>query len=157
VLSMLYQEYGNLPEGKRFFTGFVPAVIAVIVSVAWRMAKQNVKGIAEGIIAAISIISLIFIPKQYRLYLTFGLVISSGLFGYFFYRDKKQAAAVSAPKGKFPIGKTILAAAMVVLLIVGLYLPVDASEYKSIYNLVKTFSGLSVMLFGGGYVIIPIM
>src|SRR5690349_4281028 len=31
VLSVLYQQYGNLPEVKRFFSGFVPAVIAVIV------------------------------------------------------------------------------------------------------------------------------
>jgi chromate transporter len=46
---------------------------------------------------------------------------------------------------------------MVIILVVGLYLPVAQDEYKSLYNLVKTFSGLSVMLFGGGYVIIPIM
>ena len=46
---------------------------------------------------------------------------------------------------------------MVVVLIIGLYIPVAESEYGSLYNLMKTFSGLSVMLFGGGYVIIPIM
>ena len=61
------------------------------------------------------------------------------------------------PTGNFPIVKTVLMLVMVLLLITGLYLPVSQTEYKSLFNLTKTFSGLSVMLFGGGYVIIPVM
>jgi len=157
LLSAFYQKYGKNHEVMQFFKGFVPAVIAVIISVAWRMAKQNIKGIPEFILMAAAIIGLIIIPKEYRLYITFLLVILFGFIGYFLFLDKKTAPTKLEVSGKFPLAKTLLAAGMVAILIVGLYIPVTADEYKTLYNLTKTFSGLSVMLFGGGYVIIPIM
>src|SRR5262249_16295669 len=140
------------------FKGFVPAVAAVIISVAWRLAKQNVKGVIEFVLVLLAIVALIFIPKDFRLYITFFLVILFGFIGYFFFLYKKAAA--NQPKierGKFPVVKLILVLVMVIILIVGLYIPVPKEEYGSLYNLVKTFGGLSVMLFGGGYVIIPII
>lgn len=158
LLSYLYQKFGQMQEVKQFFKGFVPAVAAVIVSVAWKMTKQNVKGKIEIALVVLAIAALIFIPKEFRLYLTFLLVILFGFIGYFFFHDKK--AVTNAPKierGKFPVAKSILVIIMIVALIVGLYIPVSKDQYGSIYNLVKTFGGLSVMLFGGGYVIIPIM
>ncbi|MBX7141491.1 MAG: chromate efflux transporter [Chitinophagales bacterium] len=156
LLSFLYQKYGDIPQVKQFFKGFVPAVAAVIVSVAWRMAKQNVKGWVEFVLVALSIVALIFIPKDFRLYITFLLVITFGVFGNFFFRDKK-VVPVHVDRGKFPLQKIILVSIMVVALIFLLYLPVDQSEYNSLWNLCKTFGGLSVMLFGGGYVIIPMI
>src|SRR6185436_5613996 len=145
------------PEVMQFFKGFVPAVIAVIISVAWRMAKQNIKKLPEFILMSLAIVSLIIIPKEYRIYTTFLLVVLFGIIGYIIFLDKKLAANKLVATGKFPLLKTLLAGAMVVILIAGLYYPVAPEEYKSLFNLGKTFSGLSVMLFGGGYVIIPIM
>lgn len=157
VLSILYQRYGQNAEVKQFFKGFVPAVCAVIASVAWRMAQKNIKGAVEFILMAIAIGGLIFIPQQFRLYATFILVVFFGVVGYIAFLDKKAASLAPRAVGKFPLKKTILALGMVLILVVALYLPVAEEAYKSLYNLVKTFSGLSVMLFGGGYVIIPIM
>ncbi|MEO5673660.1 MAG: chromate efflux transporter [Chitinophagales bacterium] len=157
ILSMLYQTYGKNPEVIQFFKGFVPAVCAVIVSVAWRMTKQNVKGIPEFILMMIAITSLIFIPKEFRLYITFLLVIFFGIIGYIIFLDKKTAPAKLVSTGRFPYLKSVLVILMIMILIGGLYFQVEVAEYKGLLNLSKTFSGLSVMLFGGGYVIIPIM
>ncbi|MBK9730816.1 MAG: chromate efflux transporter [Chitinophagaceae bacterium] len=156
MLSYLYGIYGNIPEVKRFFQGFVPAVVAVIISVAYRMAKQNVKGKIELFLVLLAIAGLIFIPRDYRLYVTFLLVLTFGLIGYFLFTDKKALA--NAPKIariKFPYITTSLVLVMIATLAAGLYVPVE--DPKSLFNLVKTFGGLSVMLFGGGYVIIPII
>lgn len=156
LLSFLYQKYGDLPQVNQFFKGFVPAVTAVIVSVAWRMAKQNLKGWMEVALMILAIVSLIFIPKDFRLYLTFLLVIAFGIVGNFFFHDK--SASESQPNGeKFPLQKTILVLIMVIALVFLLYLPVQEEDYGSLWNLSKTFAGLSVMLFGGGYVIIPMI
>lgn len=157
LLSMFYVEYGKNPEVMQFFKGFVPAVVAVIVSVAWRMAMQNIKGVPEFMLLLISIACLILFPKDYRLYITFVLVIFCGVAGYFLFLDRKNAPKKLEATGTFPLWKTIAAGAMVAVLITGLYLPVAPENYDSLFNLTKTFSGLSVMLFGGGYVIIPIM
>ena len=157
VLSMLYVKFGKNPMVMQFFKGFVPAVIAVIVAVAWRMAKQNIKGIPEALLMALAIFTLIFIPKDYRLHSTFLLVLICGVIGYMIFLDKKTAPKKLDATGKFPYVKAILTGIMVVILIAGLYYPVAPEDYRSLFNLTKTFSGLSVMLFGGGYVIIPIM
>ncbi|MEO6167183.1 MAG: chromate transporter, partial [Chitinophagales bacterium] len=68
LLSYLYGIYGNIPEVKRFFQGFVPAVAAVIIGVAYRMARQNVKGRIELMLVLLAIGSLVFIPRDFRLY-----------------------------------------------------------------------------------------
>ncbi|MCY7408674.1 MAG: chromate efflux transporter [Chitinophagales bacterium] len=157
VLSYLYESYGKNPVVMQFFKGFVPAVCAVIISVAWRMAKQNIKGAVEFALMSISVLTLIFIDKDYRLYITFLLVIVFAIVGYYAFLDKKAAPKKLEATGEFPILKTLLAALMIVILIGGLYFQVAPDQYASLFNLTKTFSGLSVMLFGGGYVIIPIM
>ncbi|MBX7109470.1 MAG: chromate efflux transporter [Chitinophagales bacterium] len=156
LLSYLYGIYGNITEVKRFFQGFVPAVAAVIISVAYRMAKQNVKGKIELALVLLAIAALIFIPRDYRLYITFLLVLLFGIIGYLLFTDKKALAAAPKPdRSKFPFITTSLVLLMIAVLASGLYIPVQ--DPKSLFNLVKTFAGLSVMLFGGGYVIIPII
>jgi chromate transporter len=157
VLSMLYQTYGKNPIVMQFFKGFVPAVCAVIISVAWRMAKQNIKGAVEFGLMLLAIVALIFVPKDFRLYITFLLVIVFAIVGYYAFLDKKSVPKKLEATGEFPIIKTLLASLMIVILVGGLYFPVSEDQYSSLFNLTKTFSGLSVMLFGGGYVIIPIM
>lgn len=156
LLSYLYGIYGNIPEVKRFFQGFVPAVAAVIISVAYRMAKQNVKGKIELALVLLAIGSLIFIPRDFRLYVTFLLVLIFGFIGYFSFTDWNALAnAPRIERTKFPYITTSLVLLMIAVLATGLYIPVE--DPKGLFNLVKTFSGLSVMLFGGGYVIIPII
>jgi chromate transporter len=158
VLSILYRQYGELTEVKQFFKGFIPAVAAVIVSVAWRMAKQNIKGGIEITLLLTAVATLVFIPKDLRLYVTFLLVIVFGIIGYYFFFDKKAISEIpSLSESKFPLAKTLFVLLMVAVLIFLLYIPIAEKKYNSYYNLVKTFGGLSVMLFGGGYVIIPIM
>jgi chromate transporter len=156
LLSYLYGIYGDIPEVKRFFQGFIPAVAAVIISVAYRMAKQNIKGIIELSLMLFAIVSLVFIPRDFRLYVTFLLVFSFGVIGYFAFTDKKALATAPAfDRSKFPYVTTSLVLLMIAILAVGLYIPVN--DTKGLFNLSKTFGGLSVMLFGGGYVIIPII
>ncbi|MEO6166869.1 MAG: chromate transporter, partial [Chitinophagales bacterium] len=93
---------------------------------------------------------------DFRLYVTFLLVLLFGFIGYFAFTD--WTALANSPKierAKFPYLTTSLVLIMIATLATGLYIPVE--DPKGLFNLVKTFSGLSVMLFGGGYVIIPII
>lgn len=156
LLSYLYGIYGDISEVKRFFRGFMPAVAAIIIAVAWRMAKKNVKGSFELFLVILAIAGLVFIPKDYRLYITFLLVLSFGVIGYFAFTDKNELKnAPRLDKSEFPYVTGGLVLLMIFVLAIGLYLPVY--DPKSLFTLVKTFGGLSVMLFGGGYVIIPII
>lgn len=159
TLSYLYQHYGKNPVVMNFFKGFLPAVTAVIFSVAWKMARQQVKGRLDLLLLLLSVVALLLIPKDLRLYVTFLLVVGFGFIGYYAFYRKATPASPEIPvnRGRFPLLLSAATLLMVLLLIALLYVPVAPEKYNSLFNLMKTFSGLSVMLFGGGYVIIPMI
>lgn len=162
VLSQLYAQYGQLDVVARIFHGIVPAVAAVIVSVVWRMAKQTVKGPTEVVLVGVAAftllatsLSLFGIPKTAQLYVTFAIVIAYGFVGAKLFGAPAAAAAPAARK-PLPLAKFAWTLAMAAVLItLGLVHP--ALDPNSNLNLASTFSGLSLMLFGGGYVIIPMI
>ncbi len=157
MLSYLYSIYGKMDEVTRFFHGFIPAVAAVIVSVVWRMAVQTVKGWVEVLLIIIALLILFFVPKELQLYAPFTIVITFGLVGYFFFsRPVQPVAPKEISVQKFPIVKVLLALTFAIAL-VSLVLLHPGFAPNSNLNLMSTFSGLSVMLFGGGYVIIHLM
>ncbi|MCS6991124.1 MAG: chromate efflux transporter [Chitinophagales bacterium] len=160
VLSYLYQHYGKNPVVMSFFKGFLPAVTAVITSVAWKMARKQVQNSIDLAIMLVALAALVLIPKDFRLYATFLLVICFGLAGYFLFYQRNTAVtsvAAAANPHRFPWLKVGAVLVMVALLIALLYVRVAPHQFDSLFNLTKTFGGLSVMLFGGGYVIIPMI
>lgn len=51
--AWLYKEYGQIPEVKPFLYGIKPAIIAIILSAIFPLAKKSLKTIQLGIIGAI--------------------------------------------------------------------------------------------------------
>lgn len=161
VLSILYQRYGKLDGVTRLFHGFIPAVAAVIASVVWRMAKQALKtrveialAISAAVVLTLASFGLLGFPRSAQLYVTFGLVVVCGVAGYALFRSSSGAAKPATTR--FPAVKlAITAAGAVLLAVVGLAQPF--ADTQSDGALATTFSGLSVMLFGGGYVFIPMI
>jgi len=165
ALAALYERYGDLDGVARLFRGFVPAVAAVIASVVWRLAAKSLATRAEIVIATlaaailtIAAFGLLGFPRSGQLPLTFGVVAAAGVAGWMlFARGQAVAAAnVDAQNSRFPAGKVALTVAgAVVLAVIGLARPAD--DPRGLASIATTFSGLSVMLFGGGYVFVPMM
>lgn len=161
LLSVLYGRYGELEAVKRAFHGLLPAVAAVIASVVWRMGKKSlttptevVLAIAAGALLTIASFGVFGFPRSAQLYVTFGLVVACGFAGYALFH--RQAPAPKPVAARFPAAKILVAAAGAVLLaVVGLAQP--AADPRGELALASTFGGLSVMLFGGGYVFIPMI
>ncbi len=161
ALSILYERYGKLDAVTRLFHGFIPAVAAVIASVVWRLAKKSLTSRAEVVLAGVSAAALCIasfgllgFPRSAQLYVTFGLVIACGIAGRALFPG--GPAPTTAAKTRFPAVKVAVTAVGAVLLaVIGLAQP--AQDPRSDLALASTFSGLSVMLFGGGYVFIPMI
>jgi chromate transporter len=177
LLSYLYSLGQHVQQLQKYFHGFVPAVAAVIASVVWRMAKQTVKGWKEMMLVTISVLVLLSasagwfgIPKMFQLYFTFLIVLTFGIVGYFLFGmaskagspapekkvDEVPNASSHHPRSKFPVAKFAVTIIFAIGLVV-LGLSHKLFDPHSNATLMTTFSGLSVMLFGGGYVIIPMM
>ncbi len=165
ALAALYERYGELDGVARLFRGFVPAVAAVIASVVWRLAAKSLATRAETVIAsiagtilAIAAFGLLGFPRAGQLPLTFGVVTAAGIAGWALFARTPVGAATSATptQSRFPAAKVaITVIGAVILAALGLARP--AEDPHGLVSIATTFSGLSVMLFGGGYVFVPMM
>ncbi len=166
LLSWVYFSYGNIPEFKKFFDGVLPAVAAIILSVSIRMAKKNIRDIPQILIA---ILAFGLILGVGGFFITLLIVVGGALTGYFLYRpsrDERNTAVTNARRQAIPeIRKWIRtkgwAFLLVFLVLVLLYfipgLFTLNPSLQTIHQLFMTISGVSITLFGGGYVFIPML
>jgi chromate transporter len=155
VLTGLYVTYArNVAALSNLFAGFTPAVAAIIVSVVHRMAKGVLKGQREVLLTILAALALLAAPRSMRLYVTFGIVTSFGLAGYALFRRCNVCPDVY--QARLPWARLLVPLAALGLLVVA-FLAHPPLAPRSVAQLALTFSGLSLLLFGGGYVFIPMM
>lgn len=162
VLSWLYFEFGNLPEIDSVFKGILPAVCAIIVSAAINMAKKHLKDYILMIISAIGCVIFILIGG---FFVNLILMVVGGLAGYLLFgRSVKlsidaYSGVLQGLGGFFRQNKSFLISLLLVFLVVSLsiFLIRDVQYLTKLRTLFLTFSGVSITLFGGGYVFIPLL
>jgi chromate transporter len=158
-LSWSYFKYGSLPVVDKIFSGIMPAVVAIIIIVAIRMAKKSVTDYKQWSICIISGILLILFGGFHT---TLGLIVLGGILGavLYFKKPSQEEQTVSIPAGKkknIPyLLLSLLTAGILIILLVPQLLPAGMQDFfKDLRKLMVVFSGMSLTLFGGGYVFIP--
>jgi len=158
-LTYVYFIYGQLPAFTNFFKGVLPAVAAIIISVAVNMTQKNIKDYRQIIILILSGLVLIF----YHSFFTTAIIMAiGGILGYLFYRKTISSESVKQKSKSNFSTKNIIAGIFVIAAIILLtwFLPdifdgKNSGKASLIKDISLTFSGMSLTLFGGGYVIIP--
>lgn len=159
ALSWSYFEYGTLPIIDKIFSGIMPAVVAIIVIVAIRMSKKSVRDYKQWSICVISGILLIWIGGFFT---TLGLIVAGGITGAALYyknlaQEESMASLPAAKRINIPyLFLSLLGAGIIIILFIP-QLTLDGMQdiLKDIRKLMVVFSGMSLTLFGGGYVFIP--
>ncbi len=155
ALTYLYLTYASqMPGLGSLFAGFIPAVAAIIVTVVHRMGGNVLKGRREWSLAVIAALALFFAPQAIRLYVTLGIVVGFGVIGYLMFRqpaDETPAFASGVPWARL-LTPVIALSSLVVI-----FLAKPPLDPNGLSQIALTFSGLSLMLFGGGYVFIPMI
>jgi chromate transporter len=163
LLSFLYLKYGGIPSFTRFFEGVLPAVAAIIISVAISLAKKNISDAPQVVMAVISAI-IIVLSKSYAA--TLIVMLASGIAGYIIYNkpDKAEPRVMKQKEDTDRQGKFIIiflsgfVIAVLILLVFPLVLPQEFRASILLHRkIMLVFSGMSLSLFGGGYVVIPAM
>jgi chromate transporter len=163
LLSYLYIKYGNIPSFTHFFAGVLPAVAAIIISVAITMAKKNISD-APQVIITVAAAVIIVLSRSYITTLIVMLV--SGITGYLLYRKQSveknkevMAHHINSPGGRFILLlSAVIVITVVLILIFPLILPLEFESSAMLHQkIMLAFSGMSLSLFGGGYVVIPAM
>ena len=155
-LTIVYLQAGDIPAVNKVFAGFIPAVVAIIISAAYRMSKKAVKGWREVAIAGVAAVLLQTIGG---LYITFIVIGGSGIVGWLLYRRrvaKDLEKQEITKKEKLALKPIIIPLIILAIFLSFSFIPLPLGQ-DSVAKLFTTFSGMSLMLFGGGYVIIPMI
>ena len=154
ALSYIYFNFNEVVNFKPVFIGFMPAVAAIVFSVVWRLGKKTIIGKTEALIAFASILILFFIPHTYRIYTPIALIITSGLLGYFLFNNNNGES--KSIKNSLSIKHVLTISLVFIFFLILWFIPLPIDKNSTLY-LTLTFASMSLMLFGGGYVFIPVI
>ncbi len=153
VLSAAYFRWGQLPIVNKLFMGFIPGVTAVIVAAAWNMSRKSLTGAREITIALAAFAALLGIGGFYS---TLAIIVGAGVLGWLWFRNvsgtpSKPDNISATPKPGFNLNAIALSTVPLTSI------PLWSLDPSLLMKLFGVFAGMSVMLFGGGYVFIPII
>lgn len=158
ALSIVYFEWGQLPAVGKVFAGFVPAVTAIIVAAAWNMGRKSVTGVPEGVLLAGAAAVLLGIGGFFS---TVAIVFVAGAIGLWWFREAATAPAASPASGGARKSKRRRASRGKLngffVALPGVMAPLASVDPGLLWKILVTFVGMSLMLFGGGYVFIPMI
>lgn len=151
ALSAAYFAWGQTPAVGKLFMGFIPAVTAIILVAAWNMGRKAVKGVHEGVITAIAAALMVW---HSSFAVSLAVIVLSGVAGWLIFREKPAAASGSKPSGELKNSGKLLSVSAAPLV---LTVPFWSVNSAMLLKLFMTFGGMSLFLFGGGYVFIPLI
>ncbi len=154
-LSYAYFTWGDIPAVSSIFQGFLPAVAAIIIAAVFKLGAKTITGSLELSVALSAMMVLIVIGGFYS---TLLIIVFSGIIGWVVYgdkilvkeTDKNQVNVLESKKLNelVPFAGLSVAAILIPLFNSGAFIS---------GKLLATFAGMSVLLFGGGFVFIPLM
>jgi chromate transporter len=163
--TIAYLQMGDIPQVRQALMGFIPAMTAIILAAAWRLGCKTIPSWREGSIAIVAALALLFVKGSYT---TLAVVVLAGLVGWLWFRAAGQdnpnptseieqhsdLRSLLSGSSKFKLLATVglLSALFLLFLFPPSFLGTD-----SLAKIFTTFSGMSLMLFGSGYVFIPLI
>lgn len=151
VLSVIYKHFAGINEFKLFVKGVLPVVLAIIASMVIKLGRDTISSLGQVFLV------LLVLGLQYMLKGYWGFLLSfmiGGLYGYVFMNDKAVHPQVTNKTTW--LSKYQLVAILTLLFFISLnFLPL-AGQWLPV-KLFTVFAGVSLTLFGGGYVMIPIL
>lgn len=150
ALSAAYLAWGQMPVVSKLFMGFIPAVTAIILVAAWNMGRKTIKGVYEAVIAAIAAALMVW---HGSFAVSLAIIVISGVAGWLIFREAPPAASNKPDSALKSQGKLLNVAVAPLALTV----PFWSVNTAMLLKLFMTFAGMSVFLFGGGYVFIPLI
>lgn len=166
-LSAIYVYYGNVPWIEAIFYGLKPAVLAIVLSAAWRIGNRSLKNSWLWALAGLSFISIFFLHVPFPLIVLAALII--GLVGGKYQPDFFSASAHSTSQTNHVAGESELVVAkptllgMALILMIGLIIwwsPILLSGFiwgwdSTLFKAGVFFSKAAMVTFGGAYAVLP--
>lgn len=152
LAAVAFSEWGKLPLTTAILETFMPAVVAVIIHAGANIGRKVIADAWALIPVAAAFMALVF-AKGF--YITLIVIALGGVWGFFTCASKKEPVFEECRRYSV-IGQCVLAVFFAILLLIFIGLP-NALQAYPVAHLFSIFSGMSLTLFGGGYVFIPMI
>jgi len=149
-LSYLYFTFGKVPAVKSMLHSIEPVITGVIIATVIPLSRKNLVRPSQFIIALIALSIMVFMKGAAAI---FTVIAFSGTCGYFLFREGIQKIP-----HKFSLlipYKRILLLSILIIAFISIFFVKGIVPIENLRLLGKTFSVMSLTLFGGGYVFIP--
>ncbi len=156
MFSVFYFQFGELEMFKTIIAWVMPAIVVIIVTVVVNMSKKHLAGVGHYLLGLTSLFLSQWVGGVMT---TMGIMLAGAVIGYFFFYKqevKTTEPTRDSPKSHLLKSLTELLALMMATLFL-LFIGLGHTEWLSNMEVLLTFSSMSLTLFGGGYVIIPII
>ena len=155
ALTVVYFSYGQIPAVTKLFMGFIPAVTAIIVAAAWNMSRKALSGAREIALGVASAVALLTV----KWFLTTAVIIAcAAALGWWWFREQDRADSGPGMSGGGDAPPPASGnGANLMVLAVSQAAPFLSFAPSLVAKLFFVFAGMSLMLFGGGYVFIPVI
>ncbi len=150
-IAELYSRYSNLDLVKSFLESVISVIIALILSMCYNMIAKNISKTWQYVLFIAIVISAFFL-NTYLWIIIF--IFLGGVVGYFF-KEMPSNNRIGKPIDVIKHDWRHLYAGfvIVVLIFVGLFVFLTGIHHQLLFE----FAKVSLTLFGGGYVMIPIL
>lgn len=162
ILAYFYFNYYDTIAFEMISGGILPAVAAIILATGVSMGKKSIEDYKQIIIFVLSFIVLSFFGGYQVILLT---ILISGVSGILLYSESAQRNNKDKKKSIIQLAsglsKNMKTVTIIAFSLAGLYFGLhyyfQDMNTHILGQLFVTFSGMSLTLFGGGYVFIPLI
>lgn len=150
LLSWLYFSYGQTPAVRSIFDMIMPVVTGLILTTGINMSGKQLKTWPQWVIMVTACIAAL----AFKGYLTtLAIMVAGSLCGILFFREKQDnGSGLEADQLRTSLTTSGIIAVALAAFIICLHF---VGEFSMPLQIASVFSGMSLTLFGGGYVVIP--
>jgi len=151
AIAKLYDRYSNLDLVKSFLESVISVIIALILSMCYNMIAKNISQTWQYILLVVIVISAFFLNTYLWIIIFIAL---GGTLGYFISDNLPNSSSSKSNDTVQHDWRHLYAGFVIVVSIfIGLFIFLTGIHHQLLFE----FAKVSLTLFGGGYVMIPIL
>ncbi len=151
-LAWFYFKFNNIEVVQHIFDAIMPTIVALIITVGINMSKKAITNKLQWIFVVIAFTALFFIGGFFT---TLIIIVASGILGVLLFSSEIKEKTNIVQKTNIFNKNTIISLSVLLIFITLLIYLSQIHFSNTNLQLSATFSGVSLTLFGGGYVVIP--
>ncbi|MDX1627329.1 MAG: chromate efflux transporter [Fulvivirga sp.] len=154
ILTHLYLMYAEIPAIRNILAGVTPVILAIIFSVGVKLSRKNINSIRHIFILACGFLIHLFMSG----YLVFILsLVLAAVLGLLLFRNVGQAREELTDHAQPDPQNSRNLPLLLVFCVIAASLVFILAINPSLLKIAEVFGKVSLTLFGGGYVMIPIL